>query len=118
MVIQMSQISKIIRQTIWILIVVGLGFIILSCASDNYQPAQLANEDIQTLEDLWMTSSSYSGRYKIVQEFERRKSVDGLLYCLYWVTYSPQSKSAPGQYIPAPWSSMAYPRKNSYISLE
>jgi hypothetical protein len=65
----------------------------------------LANADIQALEDLWMTSSSYGGRYKIVQEFERRKSVDGLMYCLYWATYAPISKSAPGQYIPTPWSS-------------
>jgi HEAT repeat protein len=52
-----------------------------------------------------MTSSSYGDRYKIVQEFERRKSVDGLLYCLYWVSYAPKGKSAPGQYIPTPWSS-------------
>ncbi len=101
----MSQISKKISKTIWVLAVVVLGFIVLSCASDNYQPAQLANADIQALEDLWMTSSSYGGRYKIVQEFERRKSVDGLMYCLYWVSYAPKSKSAPGQYIPTPWSS-------------
>jgi hypothetical protein len=101
----MSHISKKMRQTIWVLAAVGLGFIVLGCASDNYQPAQLANADIQTLEDLWMTSSSYGGRYKIVQEFERRKSVDGLLYCLYWVTYAPQNKSAPSQYVSSPYSS-------------
>jgi len=105
MVMQMSQISKKISQIIFVLTIVGLGVIVLSCASDNYQPAQLANADIQALEDLWMTSSSYIGRYKIVQEFERRKSVDGLLYCLNWVTYAPKRKSAPGQYIPTPWSS-------------
>jgi hypothetical protein len=101
----MSQISKKISKTIWVFTVVGLGFIVVGCASDNYQAAQLANADIQALEDLWMTSSSYGGRYKIVQEFERRKSVDGLMYCLYWATYAPISKSAPGQYIPTPWSS-------------
>jgi hypothetical protein len=109
MVIQMSQISNKIRQTICIIAVVGLGFIVLGCASDNYQQAQLENADIQTLEDLWITSNSYGGRYKIVQEFERRKSVNGLLYCLYWVTYAPQNKSAPpGQYINRPWSSTQY----------
>ena len=105
----MSQISNKIRQTICIIAVVGLGFIVLGCASDNYQQAQLENADIQTLEDLWITSNSYGGRYKIVQEFERRKSVNGLLYCLYWVTYAPQNKSAPpGQYINRPWSSTQY----------
>ena len=105
----MSQISKKIRQAIWILTVVGLGLIVVGCASDNYQPAQLADTDIEKLKDLWLESSNFGHRYMIVQEFERRKSLDGLLFGLYWATRQQFRKSAqgsPGQY--NPWTSSEY----------
>ena len=108
----MNHISKKIRQRQWILAVVGLGCILLSCASSQYQPAQLAKADIDTLTDLWMTSSSYSGRYKVVQEFERRKSIEGLLYCMYWVTYTYRGKSDREQY--NPWKSSYYQPGRKY----
>ena len=106
----MSQISKKIRQTIWILAVVGLGFIVLGCASSNYQPAQLTDIEIEKLKDLWLESSNIGDRYMIVQEFEKRKSLDGLLFCLYWATRQLSIKSVqsppPGQY--HPWASSGY----------
>ena len=86
MVIQMSQILKKISQTILVLTVVGLGFMVLSCASDNYQATdnELANADIETLENLWLKGGLKKS--KIIQEFERRKSVEGLEFCLRWAT--------------------------------
>ena len=105
----MKRILKTIGQKLGILSVVGLGIIVFSCASAKYQPAQLQSADVQTLEDLWLLSSSYSGRYQIVQELERRKSVEGLLYCLYWVTYGQQGTSVKGQYNPFTKSDNYYP---------
>ena len=100
MVIQMRQILKKISQTILVLSLVGLGVIVFSCASNKYQAKQLADADIETLQNLWLESSSYGDRHKIVQEFERRKSLDGLEFCLVWVTYRHSGKSAQSQYHP------------------
>ena len=73
MVIEMNRISKKMIQRLWILAVVGLGVIILSCASGNYQTTQLEGSDIETLKTLWLESSNFGSRYMIVQEFEKRK---------------------------------------------
>ena len=108
----MSQTQKRVGQITWIVIAVGLGVMVLSCASNKYQPAQLAKADIESLTDLWMTSGSYSGRYKVVQEFERRKSIEGLLYCMYWVTYTYRGKSDREQY--NPWKSSYYQPARKY----
>ena len=102
----MNQIPKKIGQTLWVLTVVGLGFMVLSCASNNYQAKQLADTDTEKLKDLWVEASNFNERYTIVQEFERRKSTDGLLFCLFWATRKQYSKSAPGQ--THPWSSSGY----------
>ena len=76
---------------------------VVGCVSDNFHATQLADTDIETLKDLWLKSSSFGSRYMIVQEFEKRKSLDGLLFCLYWATRQQFRKSAPGQY--NPWTS-------------
>ena len=93
MVIHMSLLLRRMPRVICVFAIIGLGFIVLSCASDNYQAAQLANTDIQALVDLWVKTNSHGDRHKIVQEFERRKSFDGLVACLYWVTYAQKGKS-------------------------
>ena len=106
MVIQMKHISKKTGQRKWVIAVIGLVCILMGCASANYQPAKLASADIQTLTDLWMASSSNSGRYKVVQEFERRESIEGLLFCLSQVRYTFRGKSDREQY--NPWKSTYY----------
>jgi HEAT repeat protein len=102
MVIQISQILTKICQTILVLTLVGLGVIVLGCATDNFQSTdnELADADIETLKEFWLKSGSHSGRHKIIQEFERRKSFDGLRFCLYWSTSQYIRKSAQGQHIP------------------
>jgi multidrug efflux pump subunit AcrA (membrane-fusion protein) len=107
MVIQMSQILKKISQTIVVLTLVGLGSMVVGCASNKYQAKQLADADIETLQNLWLESSSYGDRHKIIQEFERRKSLDGLKFCLVWSAYWYKGKSALRPY--NPWRSLGYP---------
>ena len=96
----MDRISKKISRAVFALSFIGLVFITMNCASNNYQPNKLANADIDGLKTLWLESSSQGNRSKIVQEFERRESLDGLLFCLYWVTRGQARKTAPVQYNP------------------
>jgi hypothetical protein len=90
----MSEISKIINQLLWTLTVIFVVIMVIGCASNNYKAAQLAEADAETLRDLWVYADSYSNRFKIVQEFEMRKSVDDLGFLLDWITndYSIKSK--------------------------
>jgi hypothetical protein len=87
MVIQMSQIPKKIGRTIWVLAIVGLGLMLVGCASDNYQASdnELADADMEALRNLWLKGGREKS--KIIQELERRKSVEGLEFCLHWATY-------------------------------
>jgi hypothetical protein len=97
MVMQMSQIPKKISQTILVLTVVGLGFIVLSCASNNYKATQLADADIETLKNLWLKSSSHNTRKEIVSELEKRKAVDALIYCHHFATFYYKSSGGGGR---------------------
>jgi len=98
----MSSISKKINRTVFTSGLIGLVCIIMSCASSSYQPtnSELAIADIENLKDLWLRSGYYGNRSKVVQEFERRKSLDGLLFCLYWATRQQTRKTVMGQYTP------------------
>ena len=81
---QMSQISKKISQTILVLTLVGIGFIVLSCASNSYQSmdSELANADIETLKDLFggletlENISEQSKREHVLSEFDIEKYVE------------------------------------------
>ncbi len=101
MVKQMSQIFKKISQTVFALTIIGLGLIVISCASNNYQSTQVADADIETLKDLWLKSSSHYARKNIVNELEKRKAVDALIYCHHFATFyykRPNSKSVWGRF--------------------
>jgi hypothetical protein len=58
---------------------------VVGCASNNYKAAQLTEADTETLRGFWVYADDYSDRLKIVQEFEKRKSVDDLGYILDWI---------------------------------
>ena len=107
MVIQMRQIPTKIRQTIWVLTIIGFGFIISSCASNTYQATSSADPEIEALKKKYLESDSYRDRYWIVQALERRESFEGLLFCFYWATKNQFRKSKPDQY--NPWTSLGYP---------
>ena len=66
--------------------VVGLVFMVLSCASTDYQPTnhELANADYETLQNIFLKNDWK--RTKVIQELERRKSLEGLEFCLYWTS--------------------------------
>ena len=99
----MSRFSQKIEGAAFAIISVGLVFIMMNCASNSYQSAdraddrsadrKLADADIETLKDLWLKSGNLKDRNKIVQEFQKRKSVDGLQFCLLWTTLA-HSKGA------------------------
>jgi hypothetical protein len=98
---QMSQIFKKISPTVFALTIIGLGLIVISCASNNYQSTQVVDADIETLKDLWLKSSSHYARKNIVDELEKRKAVDALIYCHSFALYyykRPNSNSAWGKF--------------------
>jgi hypothetical protein len=84
--------------------VIGLGLLLLSCASNSSQSAdhanyhladsELTNADIETLKNIWLKSDNLNDRNRIVLEFENRKSVDGLQFCLLWATLAHSGRSS------------------------
>lgn len=92
--IKMTRIRKEMRRVVWVLAAVGLTVIALACASERHRAAPLAATDVETLKKRWLESVNVGERYMITQEFERRKSLDGLLFCLYWSTRQQFQKSA------------------------
>ena len=80
----MSRILTKIRWAARVFAVVGLVFMVISCASNNIQPTDniFADEDIEKLQNTFIKNESK--RTKVIQELERRKSVDGLGFCLHW----------------------------------
>jgi hypothetical protein len=112
MVMQISQIPKKISQKILVLTIVGLGFLIVGCASNSSQStdstnyrlsdSELANADIESLKDLWLKSENLEDRNRIVLEFEKRKSVDGLQFCLLWTTLAYSRSALDGKLVSRP----------------
>jgi len=116
MVIQMSQIPKKMIQKILVLAIVGLGFLVVGCASNSSQSRdsadhestdntngrltdiELANADIERLKDLWLKSENVKDRNRIVQEFVKRKSLDGLQFCLLWATLANSRSGLDGMH--------------------
>ena len=100
-IIHMSRISKKIMRAAIALGTVGLVLLAMNCTSyqsadsrkDQTTDMQLSKAGIETLKDLWLKSDKLSARNDIVQEFRKRKSVDGLQFCLLWTTLA-HSKSA------------------------
>ncbi|MCK4988028.1 MAG: hypothetical protein KAS40_20985, partial [Desulfobacterales bacterium] len=85
----MDPVTKKIAGAVFALAIIGLSFILISCASDAYQPKtdELANSDVETLEKLWLKSTdNRNKRSEIVKEFEKRNSVRALIFCLSWAT--------------------------------
>ena len=97
-VIKMSRIPKKICRAIFALSLIGLVFMTMSCASNNYQLTdnELANADIETLKNLWLKSENLEYRNRIVLEFEKRKSIDGLQFCLLWTTLAHSQHAGDG----------------------
>jgi HEAT repeat protein len=114
--IKMGRILKKISRAVFAFSFIGLVFMTMSCASSNYQPtdSELATADTEALKDLWLKSSSSGSRSEIAQEFERRKSLDGLLFCLYWATRQQTRKTATGQYTPFAGSQYRYHPAEGY----
>jgi len=130
MVIQMSQIFKKISQKILVLTIVGLGFLVVGCASNSSQStdsadhestdntnyrltdSELANADIERLKDLWLKSEDVKDRNRIVQEFLKRESVDGLQFCLLWATLAHSGR--PSMEMQSPKLRKAYALRAKY----
>ena len=67
-------------------LILGFTIISLSCASNNSMSTPLTKLDDETLKERWLESNNVGSRYTIIREFEKRKSMDGLLFCLYYAT--------------------------------
>ena len=59
---------------------------LFNCATNSYQntDSKIAEADVETLESLWL-KTPYK-RNVIIREFESRKSIEGLAFCLQWAT--------------------------------
>ena len=130
MVIKMNQILKKISQPIWVLTILGLGFLAVNCATKNYQSessadheargdandrltdSQLADAQIETLKDLWLKSENLKIRNRIVDEFKKRKSIDGLQFCLLWATLAHSGR--PSAEMQSPRLRKAYASRAKY----
>ena len=108
----MSQILKRVPKIICVFAITGLGFMIAGCASNSPPPAESANfqltdseltdADIETLKEIWLKSENLKDRNRIVLEFEKRKSVDGLQFCLLWTTLAYSRSALDGKSVQRP----------------
>ena len=59
---------------------------LFNCATNSYQStdSKIAEADVETLESLWL-KTPYK-RNAVIREFETRKSIEGLAFCLQWAT--------------------------------
>jgi HEAT repeat protein len=96
-----------IYQILLILFALNLALILLNCVSNGSQKeesvdvsltdSELKKADIETLKEIWLNSESSQDRDRIVHEFKKRRSVDGLQFCLIWTTLAYSRSAADGK---------------------
>jgi hypothetical protein len=117
----MGRIRKNITGILIALAVIGLSVDLIGCASNDYQSgdseragaeadsanarltdSELAKADIETLKDVWLKNENLEDRNRIVREFEKRKSIDGLQFCLLWTTLAYSRSALDGKLVQRP----------------